>query len=285
MTTARMSKEDYATMKQGEQKELQGRLDRFMKEAISTKAGMKSLTDHYRISGLYGYSLTNSILIKIQGATIAQSFNKWKELSRCVKAGEKSHISIFAPIIKKDKNDDGTEETKLVGYRMVPIFAYEQTSGEPLAYDHNSTECMDVPYTKVLKVAEELSGVAVVEEITGNARGYTDGTKLVVSSMSNDVDKTKTLIHELGHKLLHTSKAGIKREVSQSAMEVEAESIGYLVMSFLGLEFNLSKAYVANYAAGIGEARTDLIIRCADKVIKALKKELTEEEQFLVALA
>ena len=66
---------------------------------------------------------------------------------------------------------------------------------------------------------------------------------------------------------------------------VEAESVAYLVMSYLGLDFSLSKAYVANYKAGIGEARSSLIIRTADKMIKGLKKVMSDEEQFLVALS
>jgi surface antigen len=51
---ARMDKDDYREMKQAEQKALAGKLSSFLKSAIETKAGMQSLTDHYRISGFYG---------------------------------------------------------------------------------------------------------------------------------------------------------------------------------------------------------------------------------------
>ena len=280
----RVSKEQYKLNKDAEKKALEGKLGNFLKEAIETKEGMDALTAHYRISGLYNYSFFNSILINMQGGTIAQSYNKWKALKRCVNKGEKSNINVFAPMFKKEKLADGSTDDKLIGFRLVPVFDVKQTDGEALQYDHNSDEVMDIPYTKVAGVMSKLAGAEVVEELTGTARGYSDGKKLVVSEMSNDVDKAKTLIHETAHHLVHT---GDKKQakVSRSAGEVEAESIAYLVMSYLGMDFELSKKYVASWKAGIGEARHGLIIRTADKMIKALKKSMTVEEQFIVSLS
>ena len=279
---ARMDKQEYKAMKQGEQKELQHKLSNFLKDAIETKDGIADLVAHYRISGLYGFSMYNSLLIKLQGGTICQSYDNWKKLNRCVIKGEKSHISIFLPMFRKEKQIDGTDESKLIGFKLVPTFDILQTSGEPLKYDHNSSETLDIPYTKVAKVMTELTGVDVVEEFTGEARGWTDGSKLVVSSMSNATDKCKTVIHEAIHALLHIGKNS--ENLSRDTKEVEAESTTYLVLAYLGMDFDLSKTYVNSWQAGIADARTDLIIKTADKVIKSLKKELTIEEQFLMAV-
>lgn len=281
----RVSKEEYKENKTNELKALQNQLDNFLKEAIGSKAKMQELTAHYRISGLYNYSFYNSLLIAMQGGTICQSFNKWQDMGRCVKKGEKSHISIFRPMIKKEKDDvTGEESAKLIGFKLSPVFDLKQTDGKALEYDHNSNDALDIPYKRISKVMEELTSAKVVEELTGNARGYSDGQKLVVSSMSNDVDKTKTLIHETVHHLIHTSKTAEKTKVSRAAMEVEAESSTFMVLAYLGMDFELSKAYVANWQAGIHEARTDLIVRTSDKIIKALKNEMTLEEQFLVGV-
>ena len=280
----RVSKEQYKLNKKAEKEALEGKLGNFLKEAIETKDGIDALTDHYRISGLYGYSLFNSILINLQGGKIAQSFNKWKKLDRCVNKGEKSRINVFAPMFKKELKADGTKDDKLIGFRLVPVFDVNQTDGKALEYDHNSDEVMDIPFSKVAGVMGKLAKADVVEEITGKARGYSDGKKLVVSEMSNDVDKTKTLIHETAHHLIHT---GDKKQakVSRSAGEIEAESVAYLVLSYLGMDYSLSKNYVASWKAGIGEARHGLIIKTADKVIKALKKSMTIEERFIVGLS
>lgn len=280
----RVSKEQYKLNKKAEKEALEGKLGNFLKEAIETKDGMDALTAHYRISGLYNYSFFNSILINMQGGTIAQSYNKWKAKERCVNKGEKSHINVFAPMFKKELKADGTKEDKLIGFRLVPVFDVKQTDGKALEYDHNSVEDMDIPYSKVAGVMGKLCKADVVEEITGTARGYSDGKKLVVSEMSNDADKTKTLIHESAHHLVHT---GDKKQtkVSRATGEVEAESVAYLVMSYLGMDFDLSKKYVASWKSGIGEARHGLIIRTADKMIKALKKSMSVEEQFIVGLS
>jgi hypothetical protein len=280
----RVSKAEWIENKDNEKKALENQLGSFLKSAIETKDGMDALTAHYRISGLYNYSFFNSILINMQGGTIAQSYNKWKAIKRIVTKGEKSNISIFRPMFTQEKDTNGIEKEKLIGFKLAPVFDLKQTDGEPLEYDHNSAECMDVTYAKVSKVLGALTGAEVAEEITGNARGYSDGTKLVVSSMSNDTDKTKTLIHEAAHHLVHTGKDKAEK-VSRETMEVEAESVAYLVLSYLGLDYDLSKQYVKGYQAGIQGARHGLIIRTSDKIIKALKKEMTDEEQFLVAIA
>jgi hypothetical protein len=281
---ARVSKEEWKANKAAEKKALESKLGNFLREAIETKEGMSDLIAHYRISGLYGYSLFNSILIKMQGGTVAQSYNKWKTLKRCVTKGQSSSINVFRPMFKKEKQVDGTDKQKLIGFKLAPVFDIKQTEGEDLEYDHNSEEVMDVPYKTLVDVMGALTKAEVVEELTGKARGYSDGEKLVVSSMSNDVDKSKTLIHEAAHHLIHTGDKKADK-VAHDTAEVEAESVAYLVMSYLDLDFDLSKKYVASYKTGISTARHSLIIKTADKMIKALKASMTEDQKFLVGLA
>jgi len=280
----RLSKEDWKAKRNAEKKELEGKLGRFLKAALETKEGMDALMAHYRISGLYNYSLFNSLLINLQGGTIAQSYNKWKKLGRCVIKGQKSKIDVFVPMFKKTKLVDGTEESTLIGFKLGKVFDVKQTDGDALEYDHNSDETMDIPYSRVANVLGKLAKAEVVEEVTGKARGYSDGKRLVVSNMSNDVDKTKTLIHEAAHHLVHTGDKKAEK-VSRATGEIEAESVAYLVMSFLGMDFELSKAYASNWKDGIADARHNLIIRTADKMIKGLKATMSDEEQFLVALS
>jgi len=284
MATARVSKSEWIANKDNEKQILETKLGKFLKDAIETKEGMQALTEHYRISGLYNYSFYNSMMILMQGGRhcIAQSFNGWKKLERMVTKGEKSRISVYAPMFLKEKDAFGNEEDKLIGFKLVPVFAQTQTTGKALEYDHNSVECMDVAYDKVAKVLTDLTGAKVIETFTGSARGYSDGKIMAVSEMSNDTDKCKTLIHEAVHTLIHCNDKESK--VSREVKEVEAESTAYLVMSYLGLDFELSKAYVSAYKSGISDARHGIIIRSADKIIKALKKEMTQEEQFLVSI-
>ena len=284
MATKRLSKEEWKESKKAEKEALQNKLGSFLQDALETKDGMKDLTAHYRIQGLYAYSFYNSILIHMQGGTVAQSYGKWKKLERTVNKGEKGRIKVFVPMFKKEKLADGSTDDKLIGFKLGPVFDVKQTEGKALEYDHNSDEAMDIPYERVASVMGKLTKAEVVEEATGTARGYSDGKRLVVSESSNDTDKTKTLIHESAHHLIHTGDKKAEK-VSSTTAEVEAESVAYLVMSYLGLDYELSKGYVANYKVGISSARTDLIVRTADKMIKGLKAVMSDEEKFLVALA
>ena len=284
MKAKRLSKEEWKNQKNREKKALDNKLGNFLKEAIETKEGMDKLTAHYRISGLYTYSFCNSLLICLQGGTIAQSFNGWKKLDRTVNKGEKGKIQIFVPFFKKEKDEETGEEKQVVkGFNLKPVFDIEQTEGKELEYDHNTDIEMSVDYSKVAKVMSKITKAKIKETYTGNARGSSDGKELTVSKMSNDIDKAKTLIHETVHHLIHT---GDKKEakISRETKEVEAESTAYLVMSYLGMNYELSKNYVQSWKSGINEARHHLIIKTADKLIKALKKELTQDELFLAKI-
>lgn len=266
----RVSKEDYKNQKQEEKKVLESKLDSFLSNALTNKDNMDKLTAHYRISGLYGYSMFNSFLIALQGGQIAQSFSRWQNLNRCVNKGEKSHISIFAPIIKKEKDSDNNTKEILIGFRLMPVFDVSQTNGEPLTYDHNSTDISTISYDDMKTKMEALCKIPVKEVASTSARGYATDDTLYISSLSNNTDKIKTLIHEVAHHILHHTNTQDK--VSHATREVEAESVSHLVSSYLQLDYDLSEAYISNWKAGIHTARTKAIISTADKIIKHIAK-------------
>jgi hypothetical protein len=269
----RVSKAEYAQQKKAEQKALEAKLTSFLHTAMTSEGGLADLTAHYKISGLYKYSFYNSILIHMQGGTICQSFKNWKKLDRQVNKREKSRISVFAPMLIDEKDDAGnkTGEKICIGFRMVPTFDISQTSGEELKYDHNSVDTVK-DYEGIKTKMEELAGTKVIEEFTGTARGWSNGAQVAVSSMSNDTDKTKTLIHEIAHHLMHTGpKADKKNKLSYSACEIEAESVTHLVNEYLGIEYELTASYVAGYKKGMDEIRVKKIVSTADKIIKALQ--------------
>lgn len=279
---ATLTKEQKIEWSKAKRVELENQLQSFLSEAIETKEGMDKLTAHYRISGTYSYSFHNSMLIMLQGGSICQSKSNWEKLERKVESYDKK-IYILCPILIDEKvNGVATDKKICIGFKPARTYDVSQTDGKALEYDHNSDEVMDIPYDRVSKVLSKLTGAEVKEEATGPSRGYCDGKKLVVSEFSNDCDKTKTLIHETAHFLTHFKK---DEKVSREAMEVEAESVAYLVISYLGLDYELSKNYVNSYKSGIKDARCSLIIKTADRIIKSLKKAMSDEEKFLVALS
>lgn len=268
---ARLSKEEWKAEQKKKQGALEEQLNAFLVEAMTTPNGLKALTDHYKISGLYGYSLYNNILIHMQGGTIAQSYNKWKKLGRNVIKGTKSNINVFVPLIVKQKDPvTGNEESVCYGFKLGGVFDISQTEGKDLTFDHNSEETTH-DYESIKSDIEALCKCKVVEQMTTTARGYANGKELVVSSLSNNTDKIKTLVHEAAHHIMHT-KNGKLIESDRAVAEVEAESVSHLVSSYLDLPYELDKNYVACYKQGINKARCKKIIATADKIIKQLKK-------------
>ena len=91
-------------------------------------------------SRFHHYSFGNCILIYFQkpDATQVAGFNKWRELNRFVRKGEKG-IAILAPMTRKrviEEERDGKTEAQevraLSGFRVVFVFDVTQTDGEPL---------------------------------------------------------------------------------------------------------------------------------------------------------
>ena len=83
----------------------------------------------------------------------------------------------------------------------------------------------------------------------------------------------KTLIHELGHALLHSEGPVLSREVA----EVEVESVAYIVCDALGLDTgDYSFAYVARWSDGTPELVKDTaerVIGCVKQILESLGQE------------
>jgi antirestriction protein ArdC len=256
------------------------KLDGLLDNALSNPDTMKKLSEHYKINGLYNYSFVNSILIAMQGGTIAQSFAKWKSLKRYVKKGEHSNIFIYVPYfrkVKENKNGQEVESTRLTGFGTGCVFDIEQTEGEPLKYADNSIENLTMAYADVKNKLSALTSRPISERATGEARGFISDTEIVISNMSNNVDSIKTLIHEIAHDLLGHRQAG--KELNSATKEVEAEGSTALVLYYLGIDCELSQAYISSWKQlGAREVRKSKMIGVADKIIKAIKNEQVKAE-------
>jgi hypothetical protein len=74
----------------------------------------------------------------------------------------------------------------------------------------------------------------------------------------------KTLIHELGHALLHAEGVVASREVA----EVEVESVAYVVCDALGLD---SGEYSFPYVTRWAEGSSDVVKETAERAIGCAK--------------
>lgn len=230
---------------------------------------------------LHRYSFHNSFLIALQcpDATMVAGYRKWQELGRQVKKGERS-IAIFAPMVKKVKDDDGEEKRKLIGFKAASVFDLSQTEGDEIPMPpspvivEGDDEAVCEAYENVEHYAESIGcSVEVVDHhLLGTAQGAIN-TKTKEIRLRNDLppaQRLKTLIHEVAHAVQHVDN---QERGSNEEIEVEAETIAYLVSDAIGLDTGCySFAYVAGWA---GESDALLKIgerakKAADSIIEAL---------------
>lgn len=90
------------------------------------------------------------------------------------------------------------------------------------------------------------------QPIKGEAHGFyrRDTKEIVVDSTLSEKQSLKTLIHEMGHAMLHsTDIPDAPRDVS--TREVQAESVAYVVCKYFGLDTSdYSFGYIAGWSSG-----------------------------------
>jgi antirestriction protein ArdC len=218
------------------------------------------------------YSANNVLLIAIQkpDATHVCGLRMWNSLGRRVRKGEKG-IAILAPCLyrKRDDTPEQKQPTKeadeagrkaareLRGFRVVHVFDYSQTEGQPLP-DVSPGELRgaapDQMWERLVALAE-VDGFTVERGPCGGAYGLTDFRARTVR-VRDDVDPAqavKSLTHEVGYIRAEHETRFLDRYHDSIACrglaEVEAESIAYLVTAQAGLPTDdYSVPYVANWS-------------------------------------
>ena len=216
-------------------------------------------------SRFHKYSFGNSLLIMAQDpqATHVAGYQAFKAMGRQVRRGE-TGIKVLAPITRREPRLDDAGQpvrdehgrvlhrTHVVATKPVTVFDIRQTDGPPLP-DPKIGEATLLTGHAPSGLWDRLQGLLEERGFDvrrgadlGGPNGYTDfGRRLVmVRDDVDDAQAVKTLAHEAGHVILHPDQQG--REC-RGVLEVEAESVAYMVTNAHGLD---SSQYTFNYVAG-----------------------------------
>lgn len=246
-------------------------------------------------SSFHRYSPNNQLLLAAQGADgLVASFHTWKQITAVdgepcrIRKGETA-LRVYAPIrARREEIDPDTglpTESSVVGYRLVPVFHQGQLVSPPefplepklLAGEDPPSELWDA-------VAEQICAAGFTL-----SRGPLDGpagpkgiTKFIEKAVivRDDLPPAqalKTELHELGHVLMHNSlpnDPGQRRD----RIEVEAESVAYVVCDLLGVDAGeYSIPYVASWAGGQADRvqeTAQAVLATARKIVAGLEAEL-----------
>lgn len=266
--------------------------------------------------GFHRYSFNNLLLIRAQrpDATAVASYRTWQAKGRQVRKGETA-LRVLAPIMRRTTilddhgrpvlGEDGKprQRQQVCGFRPAPVFDLAQTDGPPIP-EPARPELLagDAPDGLWDALALEVSerGYRLRRGTLDDLHGANGLTNLTTREVwvRHDVDPAqaaKTLVHELGHILLHTrpdptdtaggsgdGSSGDPETVSSAEgwvscvgiREVEAESVAFLVTAAHGLDSDdYTFPYVASWAAGPaatdGVPIGDIITRTGTRVMRA----------------
>jgi DNA primase catalytic core len=210
-----------------------------------------------------------------------------------VNRGEKG-LQVLAPVTRKVEANDGDEERRVVGFRVVHVFDQSQTDGKSLPEVRPALLDGELPVqweriAELIRTAGFEFAVSEADRL-GEANGITDwGDRMVVVRESlPGAQRFKTAVHELGHVRLHEPSSGDRPEC-RGIVEVEAESVAYMVCAALGVDSAAySLPYVATWSEGDLEKVSQTagrVIRCARSVIADIGIDQRLERDWSVAIA
>ncbi len=265
-------------------------------KAVAKVATSEDWQNLLHISGsFHRYSPNNQLLLAAQGAQGAvASFHTWKQVPATdgdvchIRKGETA-LRVYAPIRSKRRElDADTGEIRkptIVGFKLVPVFHQGQLVAPPdLPVQPKLLEGENPPPEIWNAVAEQIYAAGYALQ-----RGPLDGAD-GAKGVTNFIDRTvtvrddllpaqalKTQIHELGHVMMHFADV---REpgMTRDRIEVEAESVAYVVCDLLGVDAgSYSIPYVANWAGAdvaLVEATAQKVLTTARQIVSGLEAEL-----------
>jgi len=237
------------------------------------------------------YSFANVMWLMAQGhardvdVSRFAGYNTWKALGRQVKKGETS-FKVLAPMgYKRVDESTGEESFRLRGFKVVSTFDVSQTVGDDLPETskllEGTSDELKAAFAKLAGFSKS-RGLTVEREALGGPNGVFRrlNREIVVDSNLSDLQALKTLCHETAHSLMHDTDEAQAR----STIEVEAESVAFVVMHALGLNSaEYSLGYVAGWAKGDMKLVQDVAVRvqkCAKQILAIFEdaEDVSEEK-------
>lgn len=294
-------------MSQSQQiKEITEKLEQGISNLFNSETYKKYLQT---MSKFTSYSLNNTLLIAMQkpDATTVAGFTTWQKMNRHIIKGSKA-IKIIAPCPYRKKtetevtDDDGKiilgrdgkpikEKTEkvLMGFKIVNVFDYSQTEGEPLPEIAHKLDGTVDGYVDFFNALKQFSPVPIkFEEIEGSANGYyhlADKNIVIDEGMSQTMN-CKTAIHEITHALLHDRNNGLEKNniPDRETKEVQAESVAYTVCQYYGIDSSeYSFGYISGWSSGrdLKELKSSMetIRQTAQTIITGVDCKLDEIRQ------
>ena len=202
------------------------------------------------------YSFGNVLLIKLQApaATWVAGYQRWKQLGRQVRLGEKG-IKILVPhAIRTTDAETGEEQVIVRSFGLGTVFDIGQTEGQPLPEPpvaqeiRQATDAGAALYTHLERFLAA-QGITVTPEELDRGHGYYAPTerRIAIGRHLTGDQQTKTLAHEAAHAV-----ADHRGDTRREDAETVAESAAFVVLHHYGID---TSSYTFPYVAGWAQNR------------------------------
>jgi len=246
----------------------------------------QTLPKYYSL--FHHYSLGNQLWVarQLQERNIpcgpVATFNRWKQLGRRVKKGEKG-LSMFVPRIytKKvvDENGEEQEETRVFFTTKNLWFALAQTEEDPYFQGERPPVPGQIDITWDKKKALAALGICEVpfNMVDGNVQGFAQPKEMAIAVSPIAGNPWVTLFHEIAHCLLHSGysdKLVDNGRPEKNVMEAEAEAVALLCVATLELPgIETCQAYIQSWI-GTGPEAEQLLAKSMNHVFQAADRIL-----------
>lgn len=216
----------------------------------------------------YSYRNVLIILQLCPHASRTMGFKAWLKQGRCVRQGERG-IRINAPLYNADKEDDPSiaaskppHKKKDKKFRKISVFDISQT----VSLDDDS--CVDIEqrptfgafanpfetemlegevahYDRLLEILRQISPVPIQFKSGIHGDGTYEYAQIAIRSGMSQLHTIRTVVNQIAH----CCRRGACLDKEQ--LEIEAESIAYIVCQYLGLDTSdFSFNHIAKYSFG-----------------------------------
>lgn len=223
------------------------------------------------------WSFCNQLIMLLSGTEDARGFRQWQEANRYVSKGAKA-IYILVPLIRKINvvvnNDSGekSEETRIIinGFKLAPVFRYEDTEGAPLPY----YDCEPPEMPPLYNVAKHFGMVKYCPIQQSGVLGSCSNSGNI-TLFSRDVD---VFFHELGHQVHNTIKPLNMKQYTEQELVAEmvscilCEMYGFKGYQWQGWEY--MKAYSNNDPVATLKAISSVLNDVEQIITKILKVDI-----------
>lgn len=259
---------------------------------------------------LRNYSFRNVVLITLQmpyASQVARS-DVWQKLGRSVQNSEQNReIRVLAPVILErgrrltleasrpelelERARQARGGGRLVGFKVASVWDISQTDGpvlpQPAASTGTSASAGEL--WRVLEHEVRSAGYTLVETNVGDAslEGFTNFQKrtVVIRSGLDEMTAVARLALEVAHLRMHNPKeiATPESVARRGMMEIEAESVSYLLMAHHGWSTGGSSfRHIANWAAQVNKREPEKAVeRTGTRVVSAARRLIASVDRQL----